>query len=94
MSTFIKQMINKKLKQLSPDELLYYARQYNFSISKEQARLITAYLRQNPIDPFDPGKRAKMFKELARITDQETANQAQSLFQKMIKSYGAEHLFK
>ncbi|MFD1363037.1 DUF2624 domain-containing protein [Lentibacillus salinarum] len=94
MSTFIKQMVNKKIKQLTPDELLHYAQQYNFSISREQAKAITAYLHQIDIDPFDPGFRAKMFKELARMTDKNTADQAQSLFQKIIKSYGIEALFK
>ncbi|ALX48102.1 DUF2624 domain-containing protein [Lentibacillus amyloliquefaciens] len=94
MSTIIKQLINKKLKQLSPDELLRYAHQYGFSIDKNQAKEITAYLRQNPINPFEPEERMKMFKELARITDERTADKAQKLFVEIIKSYGMEGLFK
>ncbi|HLR61148.1 MAG TPA: DUF2624 domain-containing protein [Lentibacillus sp.] len=94
MSTFMKQLITKKLKQLSSDELLDYAKQYNFSISRKQAEDITAYLKQHPIDPFDPTYRARMFKELARITDKQTANKAQTLFQGIIKSYGLEGFFK
>lgn len=94
MSTFIKQMITKKIRGLTPDELLHYAGQYNFSISRKQAKEITAYLQQTAVDPFDPDFRAKMFKELARITNDETADKAQLLFQKIIKSYGVEHLFK
>ncbi|QKY71638.1 DUF2624 domain-containing protein [Lentibacillus sp. CBA3610] len=94
MSSVIKQLVNKKLKQLSPDELLQYAHQYNFSINRKQAIEIATYLRQNTIDPFDPGHRKKMFEELARITDKATANQAQKLFVEIIKSYGLEGLFK
>ncbi|TFJ94099.1 DUF2624 domain-containing protein [Lentibacillus salicampi] len=94
MSTFIKQLVTKKLRKLSPDELLHYAHQYHFSITKKQANEITAYLRQNPIEPFDPAYRDKMFKDLARITDQETSNKAQTLFQEIIKSYGLEGYFK
>ncbi|WP_010531010.1 DUF2624 domain-containing protein [Lentibacillus jeotgali] len=94
MSTFIKHLITKKLKQLSPDELLHYAHQYNFSITRKQAQEITAYLKQHPIEPFEPEYRAKMFKELARITDKDTANKAQTLFQKITKSYGLEGFFK
>ncbi|GGJ83211.1 tRNA methyltransferase [Lentibacillus kapialis] len=93
MSAFLKQLINKKLKQLSPDELLHYAHQYNFSISRKQAEDITTYLKQHPIEPFDPEYRARMFKEIAHITDKETADKARSLFQGIIKSYGLEGFF-
>jgi hypothetical protein len=87
-------MAINKLKQLSPDELLYYAHQYNFFITKKQAQEMTAYLRQNRIEPFDASGRAKMFKELERITDKATAQKAQQLLQEITKSYGLENMFK
>lgn len=34
-----------------------------------------------------------MFRELARITDENTAKKAEKLFQETIKAYGLEHLF-
>ncbi|TMN20982.1 DUF2624 family protein [Lentibacillus cibarius] len=93
MSAFIKQLVTNKLKQLSSDELLYYAHEYNFSITRKQANAITTYLQSHSIDPFSSDDRSKMFRELARITDRDTANKAQLLFQETIKAYGLEYLF-
>ncbi|GAB4073432.1 hypothetical protein GCM10028778_09460 [Barrientosiimonas marina] len=93
MSTFIKQMVRSKLQQLTTDELLYHAQKYHFSINRKQATDITAYLQQASIDPFDPASRDKMVQELARITDDETADQAETLFQKIVAAYGLDDLF-
>ncbi|WP_099158524.1 DUF2624 domain-containing protein [Virgibacillus ndiopensis] len=93
MSTFIKEMIGKKMKQLSPDELLHYSKKYGFNLSKNEAQNITKYLKNNQINPFSAQDRVIMLKELARITDLQTAKKAQKLFEEIIKSYGLEHLF-
>lgn len=93
MSNFIKELVRKKLKQLSPDELLHYGRQYGFSLSQSEAREITTYLKSNPVDPFHVADREKMFKELARITNVDTAKKARLLFNELIKSYGMDYLF-
>ncbi|RYG74714.1 DUF2624 domain-containing protein [Lentibacillus lipolyticus] len=93
MSSFIKQLVTSKLKQLSPDELLHYAHEYNFSISRKQANAITSYLESHTVDPFSSSSRKKMFQELARITDRNTAIKAEKLFKETIKAYGLEHLF-
>ncbi|MFD2759438.1 DUF2624 domain-containing protein [Lentibacillus juripiscarius] len=93
MSSFIKQFVKTKMKQLSADELLHYAHEYNFSISRKQANAITSYLQTHTVDPFSSRSRKKMFRELARITDENTAKKAEKLFQETIKAYGLEHLF-
>ncbi|MEC5422238.1 DUF2624 domain-containing protein [Virgibacillus sp. C22-A2] len=93
MSTFIKDLITKKLKQLTPGELLHYGKQYGFKLTQEEAQQITTYLKNNRVDPFNTGGRKIMLKELAKITDVETAKKAQKLFDKLIKSYGLDHLF-
>ncbi|WP_188453641.1 DUF2624 domain-containing protein [Virgibacillus oceani] len=93
MSTFIKEMIAKKLKQLTSDELLHYSKKYGFNLSQAEAQSITKYLKTQQIDPFSSQDRVKMLKELARITDLQTAKKAQKLFEEIIKSYGLEYLF-
>lgn len=93
MSHFIKQIVKTKLKQLSSDELLHYAQQYGFSLTKAQANQITNYLKQNSLDPFNEKDRKKMFRELATITDDQTAKKAQDLLNKLIKENGLEYLF-
>ncbi|GAB3050997.1 DUF2624 family protein [Virgibacillus ainsalahensis] len=93
MSVFIKELVRNKLRQLTPEELLHYSKQYGFSINRTTANNITQYLKTNPVDPFHANGRDKMFQELSRLTDTQTANKAQHLFQEIIKSYGLEYLF-
>ncbi|WP_156290715.1 DUF2624 domain-containing protein [Oceanobacillus salinisoli] len=94
MSIFIKELVKKKLKQITPDELQFYAKQYGFSISRQQAMQISNYLKQSTVDPFKLKDRERMFRELARITDLQTAKEARSLLDEVIKSYGLENLFE
>ncbi|MBP1968685.1 hypothetical protein J2Z83_000779 [Virgibacillus natechei] len=93
MSNFIKELVSKKLKQLSPEELLNYAKQHGFSLNRAEANSIINYLRTNSIDPFNLHDHKKMFEELTQITNRETANKAQKLFNDLIQSYGLGHLF-
>ncbi|WP_164668592.1 DUF2624 domain-containing protein [Virgibacillus doumboii] len=93
MSKFIKDLVTQKMKQLTPDELLHYSHQYGFHISRNQAKQITTYIQNHPIDPFDAQSRTKLFEELERITDRDTAQKAFSLFREIIKTYGLGHLF-
>ncbi|APC48242.1 DUF2624 family protein [Virgibacillus halodenitrificans] len=94
MSTFIKGLIKNKLKQLTGDELINYGKEYGFAINQTEAKQIINYLHKKPIDPFTSNGREIMFRDLARITNLETARKAQKVFYKLIKSYGVEHLFK
>ncbi|WP_085991891.1 DUF2624 family protein [Oceanobacillus senegalensis] len=94
MSIFIKELVKNKLKQINSDELLFYGRQYGFSISRQQAQQISKYLKQNSLDPFKLKDREKMFQELAHITDINTAKEARNLLDEIIRSYGLQHLFE
>lgn len=94
MSQFLKEMIIRRLKALTEGELLKYAHQYGFSISESEASQIVQYIKHNPIDPFHASGRLVLLKELSHITDIKTAQQAQQLFNKMIQTYGLDHLFE
>jgi len=94
MSIFIKELIKRKLNHISVEDLLQYGEQYEFSLTKIEAEKIVTYLRSNHIDPFRKNDRTKMFQALTEITDINTANKAQNLFDQMIRSYGLEHLFE
>ncbi|NBJ68538.1 MULTISPECIES: DUF2624 domain-containing protein [Clostridia] len=94
MANFIKDIIQKKLKQLSVQEIIYYGKQYGFSLTAQEAEQITNYLKQHNVDPFHAEGRKKMLQELAHITDPATAKKAQKLFNDLIHSYGLGHLFR
>jgi len=93
MSDFFKILIAKKLKQLTPEEVLYYGRQYGFNVSNQEAKNITNYLKATSLDPFNDKDRKKAFHKLSQITSPETAQKAEKLLIKLVKSYGLESLF-
>ncbi|MFC3039078.1 DUF2624 family protein [Virgibacillus xinjiangensis] len=93
MSQFLAQLIRSKLRQLTAREIEHYGRQYGFPVDTVQAQQIADYLRNQTYDPLQSKDRQRMWKELARITDDATAQKAQRLFQELIRSYGVEHLF-
>lgn len=93
MSIFIKELIKRKLSQISVTDILQYGEEYGFSLTKAEAEKIVTYMRTNNVDPFNKNDRNKMFQALTQITDINTANKAQNLFDEIIRSYGLEHLF-
>lgn len=93
MSIFIKELVKNKLKQLTSKELLFYGKQYDFTLTETEAQQIVAYLQHHTVDPFDTVDQKKMFASLAEITNPETANKADQLFREIIQSYGLGHLF-
>jgi len=94
MSSFIKQLVKSKLKQVTPDELLHYAKEYGFTLTRGQAEKIAVYLKEHQFDPFHNRDRKQMLEDLAKITDVHTARQANSLLIEIVKEYGLEHLFE
>lgn len=94
MSSFVKQMVVKKIKSITPKELLAYSKEYGINITNKQAEEITTYIRKTTLNPLDEKDRLKLFKKLAQITDLQTAQKAQKLFSKLIKEYGVESWFK
>ncbi|GAE91179.1 hypothetical protein JCM21714_120 [Gracilibacillus boraciitolerans JCM 21714] len=93
MNEFTKRIMMNKLKELTAKEVLEYSQKFHLTISKTQAQAITNHLKNSKFDPTISEDRVKMFKKLAKITDMETANACQQLFQKLIKEYRIEHYF-
>lgn len=93
MSIFLKELILNKLKRLTPEEVLHYGRQYGFSVSRQEAESITDYLKKHNIDPFNEKDRKRAFQNLAQITSPATAEKAETLLVRLIKTYGLESLF-
>lgn len=93
MSKIMKEIITKKLKQTSPEELLHYSKQYGFSLTSKEAKQITDYLKTHPFDPFKEKDRVIFFKQLTQITNINTTRKAQKLFGEIVKSYGIQSLF-
>lgn len=86
-------MMIKKIKSIKPEELRNYGEQYNITLTKKQAEEITSFLGRTNLDPVKEHDRLKLFKKLAQITNLETAQKAQKIFNKLIKEHGVESWF-
>src|SRR5699024_9844497 len=93
MSDFLKSLITKKLKQLTPEEIFYYGRQYGFNVSKQEAKQITNYLKSTSLNPFNEKDRKKAFQTLSQINSTETAHKAEQLLIKLVESHGLDSVF-
>ncbi|MCH1624954.1 DUF2624 domain-containing protein [Fredinandcohnia quinoae] len=80
------QIINQKLKTITPEELLTYANQYNIQVTKEQARKVIILMKnQKSINIFSQEERKQLLREIARVTSPDVARQLNSLFIKFTK---------
>jgi hypothetical protein len=73
-------IINHKIRTITADELLKYAAQFQISINNAQAQKIAGYLRGKQVNIFIDSERTALIKEIARITDPETAREVNKLF--------------
>ena len=89
----IKQVVKQKLQALTVNELLAYAKEYNVTITEKQAEQIISYLKQTELNPLDEQDRMKALKKLAQITDPQTAQKVNKIFQGMVKENGLSHWF-
>lgn len=75
-------IINHKVGNITADELLKYASQFNISITKGQADKIAGYLRGKKVNIFNNSERSALIKQIARVTSPETAREVNKLFVK------------
>lgn len=94
MTDFIKRLVISKLQQITHKDLLYYGKEYGLHLDEAEAKEIIFFLKNEGIDPFNKNDRLKTFQKLAEVTSDDTANKALKLFDKIISSYGLEHLFE
>ena len=78
-------IINHKISNITADELLKYAYQFQISITMGQAQKVAGYLRGKKVNIFNDSERTALIKEIARITSPETAREVNKLFVKFTK---------
>ncbi|OIJ16715.1 hypothetical protein BKP37_05655 [Anaerobacillus alkalilacustris] len=83
MNPFILQMVNHKLNTLTKEELIQYAKQYQFKISNAQATKIIAILRSERIDVTNKAQRERILAKVKQQIDAKTEKQVNE----MLKQY-------
>ncbi|WP_420795699.1 DUF2624 domain-containing protein [Lederbergia galactosidilytica] len=76
----IKNMVNLKVNMITSEELLKYAKQFHFEVSRDEADKIAAYLRGKNFDIFDDRTRSQIVREVAKISGPKTAKELNKLF--------------
>jgi hypothetical protein len=78
--TIFKNIINHKLKNITGDELLKYANQFDIKVNRQQSQRIAAYLNGKDVNIFDDRQRTTLIKEIAKVAGPETAREVNKLF--------------
>ncbi|MBZ5749766.1 MULTISPECIES: DUF2624 domain-containing protein [Metabacillus] len=75
-------IINQKLNNISVEELMQYAKQFNVTIDRAQAIQVVKAMQGQNINIFNMTERKQLLAKIARITSPETAQQVNQIFQK------------
>ncbi|HEY4551688.1 MAG TPA: DUF2624 domain-containing protein [Bacillaceae bacterium] len=81
----IKNMVNYKVNNITAEELLKYAGQFQIKLTKPQAEKLASYLRGKNHDIFDDRTRSSLVREVARIAGPDTAKALNALFLQFTK---------
>lgn len=93
MNNMFKEVIRKKMTEVTPNELLAHANSYQITLSETQVNQIISILRKQQFDPFKKTDLIKMFGHLEQVTDQETVKKAKIILNQFIKQYNLSDWF-
>ncbi|KPB05320.1 hypothetical protein AAV98_08030 [Bacillus sp. CHD6a] len=79
------QIVNKKLHNITAEELMKYSGEYNISLTLDQAKKVSALLQSKKVNVFNTSERIQLMKEVAKITGHETAKKVNQLFLEFTK---------
>ncbi|MCM3193263.1 DUF2624 domain-containing protein [Priestia megaterium] len=80
----VQQIVNKKVNNITPKELLKYSKQYSIPITDQQAHTLVSVIRQQPVNIYNLEERRNLIKQIAQVTDRETARRVNELFQQLM----------
>ena len=80
-------MVNHKMNQIRPDELLSLARQHHVTLTPKQAEDISALLAGKNINIFDIRQRQNVLGQIAQVAGAGTARDIENLFNKLTNNF-------
>jgi len=81
---FIQQIINKKLNNITTNELLKLSKEYQIPITEEQAQKIVSLIKGKNINIYSHTERIELIKQIAKVTSPSTAQQVNTLLQNLL----------
>ena len=73
-------MVNHKINQIRPDELLSLAKQHQITLTQNQAQSITGLLAGRNINIFDIRQRQNVLGQITQVAGANTARAIETLF--------------
>lgn len=78
-------IVQHKMKSITANELMMYAKEYNVSLSQKDAETIIQMMREKTIDMFNEQARKNWIRELAHRTSPQLAKQANDFIRQFIQ---------
>ncbi|MFC0612578.1 DUF2624 domain-containing protein [Scopulibacillus daqui] len=76
----IRQLVNQKINNVTPQELLKLSQQYGFDLSRAQADKISKMLRGKNIDIFNDQDRRQVLQNISVNIDRRLASEINRMF--------------
>ncbi len=83
--SFFQDMVNHKLRQLSPAQLKDMGVQYGIAISDHEAVLVSQKLQSSHVNVFNDFERKQLLQELSHIVSPAVVSQIEYLFQQFVR---------
>lgn len=81
---FIQQMVNRKLNNITANELLKLSNEYQIPITEVQAQKIVSLIKGKNINIYSHTERIDLIKQIAKVTSPSTAQQVNTLLQHLL----------
>ena len=81
---FIQQIVNKKLNNITANELLKLSKEYQIPITEEQTQKIVSLIKGKNINIYSHIERIELIKQIAKVTSPSTAQQVNTLLQNLL----------
>ncbi|UOY94030.1 DUF2624 domain-containing protein [Ectobacillus sp. JY-23] len=80
----IQHLVNKKLNNMTGPDLLKLSKEYNISITVEQAQQVSVLIKGQNINIYNDAERLALVQKIAKVTSPATAQQVNTLLQKLL----------
>ncbi|PRR93210.1 MULTISPECIES: DUF2624 domain-containing protein [unclassified Bacillus (in: firmicutes)] len=76
----IQKIVLQRLNQITANDLLRYAKQYNVSLTSNQAAEVAKLMNGKNVNIFNDAERNRLLKQVETITSKQTAQTVNDLF--------------
>ena len=84
MNPFIRKMVNYKLNNLTKEELIKLAGDYQISLTNDQARIILGLMKKETIDVGNENQINRLLKQIRKEVDKATHDKVRNLFRSLL----------